>query len=79
MLDGIFRAGKIYKKAGVMVSGIVPKASCSTTLSLFAEEAPAANARDAKLMQAMDAINQRYGSGKRRELEAAPRAAITSI
>ncbi len=63
ILDGIFRDGNVYKKAGVMVSGIVPRASCSTTLSLFAEEAPAANARDAKLMQAMDAINQRYGSG----------------
>ena len=63
ILDGIFRDGNVYKKAGVMVSGIVPRASCSTTLSLFAEEAPAANARDAKLMQAMDAINQRYGRG----------------
>ncbi len=63
ILAGIFRDGKVYKKAGVMVSGIVPRASCCTTLSLFAEEAPAVNARDAKLMQAMDAINQRYGRG----------------
>jgi len=63
MLAGIFREGKVYKKAGVMVSGIVPRASCSTTLSLFAEAAPAADERDAKLMQVMDAINQRYGRG----------------
>jgi len=63
ILAGIFREGKVYKKAGVIVSGIVPRASCSITLSLFAEEAPAANARDAKLMQVMDAINQRYGRG----------------
>jgi len=63
ILAGIFRDGKAYKKAGVIVSGIVPRASSSTTLSLFAEEAPAVNARDAKLMQAMDAINQRYGRG----------------
>jgi hypothetical protein len=38
MLDGIFRAGKNYKKTGV-VSGIVPKEACSTTLSLSAKVA----------------------------------------
>ncbi len=63
MLDGIFRAGKSYKKAGVLVSGIVPQAPCSTTLSLFAEEAPVHNERDQKIMQVMDTINNRYGSG----------------
>jgi DNA polymerase V len=63
MLDGIFRAGMSYKKAGVIVSGIVPQATCSTTLSLFAEEAPAAPERDNRIMQVMDAINKRYGSG----------------
>ena len=63
MLDGLFRAGMSYKKAGVMVSGIVPKGACSTTLSLFAEEEPAENERESKIMQVMDAINQRYGSG----------------
>ena len=45
------------------MSGLVPRASCSTTLSLFPEEEPVANERDATLMQAMDAINQRYGRG----------------
>ena len=63
MLDGIFVAGKSYKKAGVIMSGIVPKAACCTTLSLFAEEAPAPNERDTKIMQLIDAINHRYGSG----------------
>ena len=63
ILAGIFRDGKVYKKAGVMVSGIVPRASCSTTLSLFAEEAPAPNERDGKIMQVMDSINLRYGGG----------------
>ena len=63
MLDGIFRAGMSYKKAGVIVSGIVPQAPCSTTLSLFAEEAPAAPERDGRIMQVMDAINKRYGRG----------------
>ena len=63
MLDGIFLAGKSYKKAGVLVSGIVPKETSSTTLSLFAEEAPAAPERDGRIMQVMDAINKRYGSG----------------
>ncbi len=62
MLDGIFQEGKSYKKAGVLVSGIMPQAACSTTLSLFAEEAPAPEP-DKKIMQVMDAINQRYGSG----------------
>jgi len=64
ILAGIFRDGKVYKKAGVIVSGIVPRASgSSTTLSLFPEAVPVQNERDAKLMQAMDAINQRYGRG----------------
>ncbi len=63
MLDSIFLAGKSYKKAGVLVSGIVPKEACSTTLSLFAKETPPANERDKKIMQVMDAINNRYGSG----------------
>ena len=56
-------AGNSYKKAGVMVSGIVPQAACSTTLSLFAEKAPAAQDRDGRIMLVMDAINQPYGSG----------------
>ena len=63
ILAGIFRDGMVYKKAGVIVSGLVPKDQCSTTLSLFPEEEPATNERDARLMQAMDAINQRYGRG----------------
>ena len=61
ILAGIFQDGMVYKKAGVIVSGLVPRASCSTTLSLFPEEEPVANERDASLMQVMDAINQRYG------------------
>ena len=64
ILAGIFQDGKIYKKAGVIVSAMVPKASYSTTLSLFPEEEPdEPNQRDTTLMQAMDAINQRYGRG----------------
>ena len=63
MLEGIFRAGMSYKKAGVLVSGIVPKEARSTTLSLFAEEELLPNERDKKIMQVMDAINQRYGRG----------------
>ena len=63
ILAGIFRDGKVYKKAGVILSGMVSKVSYSTTLSLFPEEEPVPNQRDATLMQAMDAINQRYGCG----------------
>ncbi len=63
ILEGIFRDGMVYKKAGVIVSGFVPRKSCSTTLSLFPEEEPSAYERDARLMLVMDSINQRYGSG----------------
>ena len=63
ILEGIFRDGNAYKKAGVIVSGLVPREQCNTTLSLFPEEEPVANERDARLMQAMDAINKRYGRG----------------
>jgi len=63
ILAGIFCDGMAYKKAGVIVSELVPKDQCSTTLSLFPEEESGTNERDAKLMQAMDAINQRYGRG----------------
>jgi DNA polymerase V len=63
ILAGIFQDGKVYKKAGVIVSGMVSKVSSSTTLSLFPEEEPVPNQRDTTLMQAMDAINHRYGHG----------------
>ena len=63
ILTGIFQDGKEYKKAGVIVSGMVSQGSCNTTLSLFPEEEPAASQRAATLMQTMDAINQRYGRG----------------
>ena len=62
ILSGIFQDGMAYKKAGVILSGIVSGEPCSTTLSLFPEEEePEPNRRDAKLMQVMDSINQRYG------------------
>lgn len=63
ILEGIFRDGNAYKKAGVIVSGLVPREQCNTTLSLFPEEEPVTNERDARLMQAMYAINKRYGRG----------------
>ena len=63
ILDGIFRAGNAYTKAGVILREIVPKGSCSTTLSLFEEEAPATNERESKVMEVMDSINKRYGRG----------------
>ncbi|MEI6691770.1 MAG: Y-family DNA polymerase [Chlorobium sp.] len=63
MLAGIFRDGNTYKKAGVIVSGIVPKESCNTTLSLFPEEESVLHEREDKLMVVMDSINQRYGRG----------------
>ena len=63
LLDSIFLAGYAYKKAGVIVSGIVPSDSAGTTLPLFPDEQPAMENRNKKLMLIMDSINQRYGQG----------------
>jgi len=47
-----------YKKAGVIVSGLVP--TNSRQLDLFVKENPA----DHELMKAIDNINEEYGSHK---------------
>jgi DNA polymerase V len=63
VLESIFRPGYDYKKAGVIVSGLVPVSSSPAILPLFAEEEPIPDGRQKKLMMVMDAINQRYGRG----------------
>jgi DNA polymerase V len=55
-LKEIFKAGYRYKKAGVIVSGIVPEANVQ--LSLFDA---VDRERQAKTLQLMDNLNARYG------------------
>jgi DNA polymerase V len=58
LLDDIFKPGHLYKKAGVQLAGIEIGARLQT--DLFAQkDSPE---RD-KLMQAMDALNGRFGRG----------------
>jgi DNA polymerase V len=54
-LRAIFKAGYSYKKAGVIVSGIVPASSVQG--NLFAEPSP----KHVALMRSMDDLNRRYG------------------
>ncbi|NBC16497.1 MAG: DUF4113 domain-containing protein [Bacteroidetes bacterium] len=57
-LDGIWKAGIRYKKAGVMVQDVTPAAQVQG--DLFAS---AGQAQDASLMAVMDAVNATYGRG----------------
>ncbi len=59
-LDLIFKEGFNYKKAGVMVSGIVPEDQLQT--NLFYEPANTENQRN--MMAKMDALNKRMGRDK---------------
>lgn len=54
----IFKPGIKYKKAGVIVSGLVP--TNARQLDLFLSENP----KHHKLMQVMDGINDKYGNNK---------------
>ncbi|GAB4147900.1 MAG: Y-family DNA polymerase [Patescibacteria group bacterium] len=58
-LDQIFKPGLEYKKAGVVVWGIIPVRL--TTTPLFADEQTQHQPRNKKLMQEVDKINQKYG------------------
>jgi DNA polymerase V len=59
-LELIFKEGFNYKKAGVMVSGIVPENQLQT--NLFYEPINTENER--KIMAKMDALNKRMGRDK---------------
>ncbi len=56
-LVSIYRCGYRYKKAGVILSGLVPKDSCQ--LNLFSE--PGTTEKRDTLSKVMDSINSRYG------------------
>ncbi|MEI8185421.1 MAG: Y-family DNA polymerase [Chlorobiaceae bacterium] len=64
-LDSFYRSGYEYKKAGVIVAGIVPAVGAEqTALSLFDTD-PYREQHDRTdlLMEAFDAVNSRYGAG----------------
>ena len=54
----IFRDGYEYKKAGVMLTGLVPVHQIQTDLFDAKDRA-----RSTRLMAALDAINERWGTG----------------
>ncbi|WP_317125792.1 Y-family DNA polymerase [Flavobacterium silvisoli] len=58
MLKSIFEEGEIYKKAGVIVTGIIPENQ--KQFQLFEEENP----KHLKLMQVMDAYQKKTGERK---------------
>ncbi|EAT59381.1 Y-family DNA polymerase [Chlorobium ferrooxidans] len=64
-LERLYRRGYEYKKAGVILSGIGSVSEPQqTTLSLFdTDPLPEKQGRAASLMEALDALNFRYGPG----------------
>ncbi len=58
LLDGIFRDGFLYKRCGVTLSCIAPADGRQSALF-----DPVDRSRHSKAMEAMDAMNRRYGSG----------------
>lgn len=58
LLDQLYKPGYLYKKAGVMLSGIEPAATVQPDLFT----AGMSQQRE-QLMQAMDAINRKFGRG----------------
>ena len=62
-LRGIYRPGFNYAKAGVMLVDLQPQAQQQDTLELFApqEEQAQAPRGGAELMNALDALNRRFG------------------
>ena len=64
-LEALYRSGYAYKKAGVIVSGIAAAAAAQqVTLSLFdTDPHPGEHERHERLMEALDAVNSRYGQG----------------
>lgn len=58
-LKAIYRSGYNYKKTGVLLMGLQPRATIQPTLF----DDPVAQARSDSLMHVMDAINQKMGQG----------------
>ncbi len=60
-LDRIFRPGRAYQRAGIMLLDLVPAGRIQG--SLFADSAALDAGRSAMLMAALDRINRRHGRG----------------
>ena len=58
--ERIFRKGYSYHKAGVMLSGLLPRGKVQANLW---EKKGAGSERRRKLMQALDRVNARMGAG----------------
>ena len=65
VLESMFRPGHRYVKAGVVLVDLQPQARAAETPDLFGDVTPEPAARRdrARLMLAMDALNQRFGQG----------------
>jgi DNA polymerase V len=65
LLEGMFRPGYCYVKAGVVLVDLQPQSRVMDEPDLFGEAAPQPVPRRdrARLMTAMDALNQRFGHG----------------
>jgi DNA polymerase V len=76
-LEGIYKPGYLYKKAGVMLTGIVPESQAQISLS----HSERLKQKSDKIMHGIDEINSRYGrdfiryasSGIKREWQAKKR------
>ena len=62
-LASIYREGFEYKKAGVIATGISGGNLPASALTLFPDEEEPAAERRSSLMQVMDEVNRKYGSG----------------
>ena len=58
-LREIYRSGYLYQKAGVILTGIIPAVSAQRTLF----DDVAAQQKSTALMETLDRINRRMGSG----------------
>ncbi len=63
LIDAVFQPGYEYRKAGVVLAGLIPADASGAALSLFPETSGLRDDRHRTLMQVMDSVNRRYGSG----------------
>jgi DNA polymerase V len=61
LLDQIFVPGFVYKKAGVMVWGLVPEDKVQNNIFEEIEEIQATKTKKKDMMQAVDKLNHKYG------------------
>ncbi|HHO76590.1 MAG TPA: Y-family DNA polymerase [Deltaproteobacteria bacterium] len=59
LLERVYKKGPVYRKAGIMLSGIVPRGRVQASLFHPCHEGP----REHVLMETVDAINARWGTG----------------